>query len=159
MTLNKFYHSISTLSILFLHPSLLFLFSQVPFFKMMNIHQTIPPLFHHPPSTILLIPTPFTFPKMMDIPQKKTLLVKIIHLEKKIKYFIKMQLHLKRISLRNHAKRLTLFGRVNKTTTTRVFSKDLCEIGVTNRAHLTRDINQMKNFFLGKIVQKKPCSK
>lgn len=58
-----------------------------------------------------------------------------------------MQLHLKRISLRNHAKRLTLFGRVNKTTTTRVFSKDLCEIGVTNRAHLTRYINQMKNFF------------
>lgn len=61
----------------------------------------------------------------------------------------------KRIPLRNHAKKLTLFGRVNKTTTTRVFSKDLCAIGVTNKAHLTRDINQIKNFFLGKIMQKK----
>lgn len=65
-----------------------------------------------------------------------------------------MQLHLERIPPRNHAKKFTLFGRVNKTTITRVFSKDLCEIGVTNRAHLTRDINQIKHFF-GKNRAKK----
>lgn len=66
-----------------------------------------------------------------------------------------MQLHLKRIPLRNHAKKFTLFGRVNKTTITRVFSKDLCEIGVTNRANLTRDINQIKHFFGEKSCKKK----
>lgn len=89
MTLNKFYHSISTLFIPFLHPSLLFPFSQVPSESPFSIlptplkwwtftkpsHPTLTTPIHHPYSTSL---------KMMDIHQKKTVLVKIIHLEKKL---------------------------------------------------------------------------